>query len=56
MLVISVNEGHSFKIGNDVTVHILKSHGRQVKVGIAAPKDVAVERDDMKKPKEARGR
>jgi carbon storage regulator CsrA len=52
MLVITRGRGSSFTIGKDVKVHILgvNQYG-QVKVGVEAPKDVAVARDDMKKAK-----
>ncbi len=52
MLVITRTRGSSFTIGKDVTVRILGVDKLgQVKIGIDAPKDVSVARDDMKKTK-----
>ncbi len=53
MLVISRHIGSSLKIGNDITVTVLNISGNQVRIGIEAPKEIAVVRDDAinKEPK-----
>ena len=47
MLVLSRREGQSLLIGTDVTVVILGVKGRQVRVGIAAPKSTAIYRTEI---------
>jgi carbon storage regulator len=48
MLVLSRNVGESVVIGDGtVTVTILKVIGNQVRIGIAAPRDVTVDRQEV---------
>lgn len=48
MLVLSRNVGESLIIGDgSVTVTVLKVIGNQVRIGIAAPRDVAVDREEV---------
>jgi len=47
MLVLTRREGETLKIGNDIFVTITRVEGDQVKVGIAAPDDVAVLREEL---------
>ncbi len=47
MLILPRNVGQSLKIGNDVTVTILSVKGINVRIGISAPKSVAVNRDEI---------
>lgn len=47
MLILSRREGESISIGENVTVKVIKS-GRTVKVAIDAPRDVAVDRTELK--------
>ncbi|NVK74584.1 MAG: carbon storage regulator CsrA [Oceanospirillaceae bacterium] len=47
MLVITRNVGESFRIGDDVSVSILNVNGHQVKVGIEAPKNVEIHREEI---------
>jgi carbon storage regulator len=47
MLILTRRVGESVMIGNDVTVTILGVKGNQVRVGINAPKDVAVHREEI---------
>jgi len=51
MLAITRNIGSSFTIGDDITITILAINGRQVRIGIDAPKHVEIKRDDMIKEK-----
>lgn len=48
MLQITRRLGQSFKIGDDITITVIRD-GKQVKLGIDAPKDVPVVRDDATK-------
>ena len=47
MLVISRKPNQSFQIGPDVWVHVVSVKGCQVRLGIEAPKDVAIVRHEL---------
>ena len=47
MLVLSRRENTGIKIGPDVTVTVLSARRNQVRLGIQAPKDVRVIRDEL---------
>ncbi|WHT75754.1 Translational regulator CsrA (plasmid) [Pseudomonas rhodesiae] len=47
MLVLTRNSGQSIKIGDDITITVLSCVGTQVRLGITAPKDVDVHRDEI---------
>jgi carbon storage regulator len=47
MLVLSRREGEAVMIGTDVTIVILGVKGRQVRVGIAAPKSTGIYRMEI---------
>lgn len=47
MLILSRRAQESFKIGDDITVTILEIKGHQVRVGIDAPKQVPVHREEI---------
>lgn len=47
MLVLGRKVGESIMIGDYVTVTIVAVNGNQVKVGVAAPKDIAVHRQEI---------
>jgi carbon storage regulator len=47
MLILTRRVGESLKVGEDVTVTVLGVKGNQVRVGIAAPKSVAVHREEI---------
>ena len=48
MLVLSRRLGESVHIGNDITVTIVRLGPNTVRIGITAPQDVPVVRDDAK--------
>lgn len=48
MLILTRRPGETLKIGKDITVTVLGVKGNQVRIGIDAPKDVAVLRNDAK--------
>lgn len=47
MLIVTRRSGESINIGDDILVTVLGVKGNQVRVGISAPKDVAVHRDEI---------
>ncbi len=47
MLILTRRTAESIKIGDDVTVTILDVKGNQVRIGINAPKDVEVHREEI---------
>jgi len=47
MLILTRRLGESLVIGNDVTVTVLGVKGNQVRIGIKAPKDVQVHREEI---------
>lgn len=47
MLILTRRVGESVVIGGDVTVTVLDVKGNQVRLGVAAPKDVAVHREEI---------
>ena len=47
MLILKRRVGETVMIGNDVTVTVLGVKGNQVRVGINAPKTVAVHREEI---------
>jgi carbon storage regulator len=47
MLILTRRVGETVMIGNDVTVTVLGVKGNQVRIGINAPKTVAVHREEI---------
>ena len=53
MLILTRREGESIRIGDDITVCICRTSQGQVKLGIAAPKEVLVLREELAIPRHA---
>ena len=49
MLILTRRGGETVMIGDDVTITVLGVKGNQVRVGINAPKHVAVHREEIYK-------
>lgn len=47
MLILTRRVGEALKIGDDVEVRVLDVKGNQVRIGINAPRDVSVHRDEI---------
>jgi len=47
VLILTRKIGESLMIGDGITVTVLAVNGHQVRVGINAPKDVAVHREEV---------
>lgn len=48
MLVLSRKIGESILIGNDIEVKVLELNGAEVKLGIHAPKSIAILREEIR--------
>ena len=47
MLILTRRVGESLKVGDDITVTVLGVKGNQVRIGVNAPRDVAVHREEI---------
>lgn len=47
MLILTRRVGESLIIGDDVIVSVLGVKGNQVRIGVEAPKDVTVHREEI---------
>lgn len=47
MLILTRRVGETLIIGEDVTVTVLGIKGNQVRIGVKAPKDVSVHREEI---------
>ena len=48
MLVLTRRTGENLLIGDDIVVKVLGQKGNQVRLGIKAPRDVTVLREELK--------
>ncbi len=48
MLVLTRRLGETLVIGDNVRITVLGINGNQIKVGIDAPKDVSVDREEVR--------
>ena len=46
MLILTRKVGESVLIGDDISITVLSVRGNQVKLGVQAPKEVSVHRED----------
>lgn len=54
MLILTRRVGESVMIGDEVTITVLGVKGNQARIGINAPKQVAVHREDIDEPTQRR--
>lgn len=47
MLILTRRVGETLMVGDDVTVNVLGVKGNQVRIGVNAPKDVSVHREEI---------
>jgi carbon storage regulator len=47
MLILTRRAGESLRIGDDVEVTVMAVNGSQVRIGIKAPRNIAVDREEI---------
>ena len=47
MLILTRRAGESIKIGHNITISVVEVRGHQVRLGIEAPRDVMVHREEI---------
>ena len=47
MLILTRRVGETIRINDDISIQVLSVSGQQVKIGIVAPEDVAVHREEI---------
>lgn len=47
MLILTRRIGETLMVGDDVTITVLGVKGNQVRIGVNAPKDIAVHREEI---------
>ena len=52
MLVLAREEGESIMIGDDIEVILIRSTNGKARIGVSAPRDVMVDRSEIRELKE----
>jgi carbon storage regulator len=47
MLILTRRSMQTLRIGNDVTITVLEIRGSQVRLGVNAPRDIAIHREEI---------
>lgn len=51
-LIFTRNKGQAFMVGDDVTIRVVSIRGENVKLSIEAPREIAVDREEIRRRKE----
>jgi carbon storage regulator len=52
MLILTRRVGETLNIGDDITVTVLGVKGNQVRIGVKAPAEVSVDREEVRQRKD----
>lgn len=52
MLILTRRANEAIRIGEDITVVVMGVKGNQVRIGIEAPKELSVDREEVRERKE----
>jgi carbon storage regulator len=55
MLILTRRLGEVIRIGDEITVQVVGIAGNQIRIGVNAPKNVAVDREEIFLRKQAEG-
>ena len=55
MLILTRRVGETLVIGDDVTVTVMDVNGKQVRIGVNAPPDVDIDREEIRELKKLEG-
>lgn len=47
MLILTRRSGESINIGDDIVIRVLAVNGGQIRIGVEAPKEVPVHREEI---------
>lgn len=47
MLILTRKSGETIRIGDDIAISVIEIRGNQVRIGITAPRDVTVHREEV---------
>jgi carbon storage regulator len=55
MLILTRRNGEAIMVGDDIQVTVLDVKGNQVRIGVTAPKDMRVDREEVRERIDAEG-
>ena len=55
MLILTRRKGEMIVIGDNISVRVLEIQGNQVKIGVEAPPNISIDREEIRIAKERSG-